>query len=291
MSADRSRSGAPRGEAGAPSTGLDRRDFLRKGVVVGGMVWATPLIQSIGSPAFALSPQPGGRAISNVAFVLVSNDSPAKTFRYKFDDDEGCAPDSGGPSGPGQPCVRDHADLKSQWDAAGDGHGQDVPEDVGDPLDLVTVRCGQACWTIDPVDGYAVAWAMVKAGGDCYRYDGLVSDTETPAYGAPLTVCNTDQPEREEPAEEPDEDLDKQEVEEEEGAETSEEKADAEQVEETSSGVEEETKEDDTLEKSAVEGGESGTSTASSEEGGTDASSGSTDGDASSSETSAVTTD
>lgn len=209
MATDPPRSDVARPRADESAVGFGRRDFLRKGAVVGGMVWATPLIQSIGSPAFALSPQPGGRAISNVAFVLVSDESPAKSFRYKFDADAGCAPDPDGPSDHAQPCVREHADLKTQWDAADDGHGDGVPDPavtgVDDPLELVTVRCGQACWTIDPVDGYAVAWATVMAGGECYRYDGLVSETNTPLYGTALEVCNTDQPEQEVPDEQPSE--------------------------------------------------------------------------------------
>jgi hypothetical protein len=33
--------------------GVDRRDFIKRGAIVGGMVWAAPLVQSLGSPAFA----------------------------------------------------------------------------------------------------------------------------------------------------------------------------------------------------------------------------------------------
>jgi len=44
---------------GDAATGLDRRDFIRKGALVGGMVWAAPMISS--APAFAvtITPTPG----------------------------------------------------------------------------------------------------------------------------------------------------------------------------------------------------------------------------------------
>src|SRR5436189_64048 len=34
-----------------------RRDFLKKGAVAGGLVWAAPVLTSVGSPAFAASPR------------------------------------------------------------------------------------------------------------------------------------------------------------------------------------------------------------------------------------------
>jgi hypothetical protein len=37
----------------APATGMDRRDFLRSSVVVGGLVWAAPAMSSLGSHAYA----------------------------------------------------------------------------------------------------------------------------------------------------------------------------------------------------------------------------------------------
>ena len=40
--------------------GLDRRDFIKRGAVVGGLVWAAPLVQSLGSPAFAQEGTLGG---------------------------------------------------------------------------------------------------------------------------------------------------------------------------------------------------------------------------------------
>ena len=44
---------------GDAATGIDRRDFIRKSALVGGMVWAAPMISS--APAFAatVTPSPG----------------------------------------------------------------------------------------------------------------------------------------------------------------------------------------------------------------------------------------
>lgn len=36
---------------------LSRRDLLRRGAVVGGLIWTAPVIQSVASPAFAASPE------------------------------------------------------------------------------------------------------------------------------------------------------------------------------------------------------------------------------------------
>lgn len=39
--------------------GISRRDLLRRGAVVGGtLLWATPVIQSLTTPAFAQTPRP-----------------------------------------------------------------------------------------------------------------------------------------------------------------------------------------------------------------------------------------
>jgi hypothetical protein len=44
-----------------PERGMNRRDLIRRGAIVGGAaVWATPVMQSLSAPAFAqASPRPG----------------------------------------------------------------------------------------------------------------------------------------------------------------------------------------------------------------------------------------
>lgn len=45
----------PEGQ-GPPRNSMSRRDLLRRGAIVGGLVWAAPVIQSLRTPAYALSP-------------------------------------------------------------------------------------------------------------------------------------------------------------------------------------------------------------------------------------------
>ena len=63
---------------------LSRRAMLRRGAVVGGaLVWATPVVQSIASPAFAAgTPQGNTQDISFVALLLRCNGT---LYRAKFD--------------------------------------------------------------------------------------------------------------------------------------------------------------------------------------------------------------
>jgi len=61
--------------------GLSRRDLIKRGAVVGGVVWAAPVVQSLTSPAFAGTP--GGGECENF-------------FRFKFNVVDGVAiPDDG----------------------------------------------------------------------------------------------------------------------------------------------------------------------------------------------------
>jgi hypothetical protein len=139
------------------ATGLDRRDFIKRSAVVGGMVWAAPVISSIGSPAFAMTP--GGTDISNIAFLL---NNVSTNFKY---DSAACANVSDGSA---EPCV---ADLNiapapwpgylSDWNLAATGTDSDGK---------VTVTCG-ASWTIDPTANYNIVFVAVKAGNFCYYFD------------------------------------------------------------------------------------------------------------------------
>lgn len=56
------------------TSGIDRRDFIKKSAIVGGMVWAAPMVSSIGSPAFAFT----GNVIENCN----------KFFQAKFEVDD-----------------------------------------------------------------------------------------------------------------------------------------------------------------------------------------------------------
>lgn len=186
------------------SAGIDRRDFIRKTAIVGGMVWAAPIIQSIGSPAFAFSPNgegnPDGSAISNVAFLLVNG-----ALKYKYDFDLGCIQDDEEGAGGGAPCVSSAPVLLGDWNAAGDGHLLDPDGGFKDGANNVSVECREFCWRITPAAEWAVAWAAVKAGtadGSCFYYEFIPRNSNTaldfvsavPYYETAVTVCNTPGP-------------------------------------------------------------------------------------------------
>jgi hypothetical protein len=152
-------------------TGLDRRSFLKRSAIVGGMVWAAPLIQS--APAFAqtsgtgITEIPEGcQAISYLAFVL-HNDGSTK---YKYEDATGgCTIEGGG----NLDAVCSTAALEASWSSAVAGGHNDGK---------VTVDCSDdKVWSIDPAPGYGVQWALVKSGaaGQC-----TVFGSPTTAYGA-----------------------------------------------------------------------------------------------------------
>ncbi|GGI05358.1 twin-arginine translocation signal domain-containing protein [Egicoccus halophilus] len=134
--------------------GAGRRDFLKRTAVVGGMVWAAPLIQS--APAFAAqtSPPPptGGQDISFVAFVIENRSST----RYKYEDagkNTECTFEGGGE-------LNKHFDgypaLQEEW--------KNTPQ--GSPTDgRVSLSCtDDKVWTITPSANYRVKWALVKSG-------------------------------------------------------------------------------------------------------------------------------
>lgn len=82
--------------------GIDRREIIKRGAILGGVVWAAPVIQSIGSPAFAETPTPGTIPteepgdLSFIAAVLVCN---GDKYRVKYNIEGGWDPEPGPPEG------------------------------------------------------------------------------------------------------------------------------------------------------------------------------------------------
>ena len=82
-------------ESGAP-TGVDRRDFIKRSAIVGGMVWAAPAISTLGSRAFASEHNgtPRCQAISTLAIVFtLTVNGTTTTYQAKYNLDELCEPD------------------------------------------------------------------------------------------------------------------------------------------------------------------------------------------------------
>ena len=142
--------------------GMDRREFIRKGAIVGGMagmVWAAPAISSIGRPAFAGTPM--GDGISNFAFI-VNNDSDAR-FKYEageesLEGEQALMPCVG--SLPQDPYIE-------EWCAAENGDNQAT-------VTTQTVTIGGEAYveyTITATPTYTLGWLIVMEAGECYFRD------------------------------------------------------------------------------------------------------------------------
>ena len=169
--------------------GLDRRSFIQKSALVGGMVWAAPLVSSFGSPAFAgtlqvingKTPDPDKGAISNIAIYLANGGAVCKA-----DFDKNLVEDDTSTN----PCVANLGDagypgLLAEWEAT-----------TGTCGNLVTVQYFDDARTalIIPDEDWAVKWAVVKRGGqtdDCLLF---LNKTEPLAEskGFALQVSNRD---------------------------------------------------------------------------------------------------
>jgi hypothetical protein len=159
-------------EASAAGADVGRRDFLRRSAIVGGMVWAAPVISSIGSPAFAFTP--GGRSsISNISFVLKN-----ESLFYKY---EGACTQVGGGLDQSPGGCEDRADelgLVSNFPAG--------------PASYVDVNCDDPTkWCIKVLQpGYTIQWVLVKGGTG--TGDGETANSSCTYYEGPFTeVCVT----------------------------------------------------------------------------------------------------
>lgn len=173
-----------------PALGISRRDLMKRGAVVGGgLVWATPVVQTASRRAMAQAdgtPPPDGHveggAISSVALVL---DCPDGRVRVKYDVDEGGAGGSWEtqPGGNGVPQCPDPAG----WDVATDADGAALGIAVRGP-DRQRRVCfdlsGTACTF---VAGVAEGQPGVPSPGP---HDGFC-ETEDPGHDT-TAVCFSD---------------------------------------------------------------------------------------------------
>ena len=77
------------------NNGLSRRDLIKRGAVVGGVVWAAPVVSSMANPAFASSPPPPGECTDKYRFQI---DYGKTTFDTPTDPTKGnrdCLPTTG----------------------------------------------------------------------------------------------------------------------------------------------------------------------------------------------------
>ncbi len=84
---------------GPLESGLDRRTLLRRSAVVGGaLVWATPVVQSIASPAFAAG-SPGGSEVCVDNYQFKADVSGTVFGSFETGEAPGCTPSGYDPKG------------------------------------------------------------------------------------------------------------------------------------------------------------------------------------------------
>lgn len=162
------------GVQGQPSS-TSRRDALKRGAVVGGLLWVTPAVQMIGiSPAHAQSTSPGGGGVDlkGISFIEFSFTCEGTLHYAKIDTiDSPTSFDCEGPSHKGAHCGVSRT-------GAANGCGKFTLSDlVYDDGDLVRVTVNLTCTDADFVAGRS------KCGQECVVQS--VSGTSAMFFGCP----------------------------------------------------------------------------------------------------------
>jgi hypothetical protein len=79
-----------KGTTTADTLGISRRSLLKRGAVVGGTVWAVPVVQSLSAPAFAQGVLYGGGR-TDLSYIAIVYDCGSGARGLKIDVPEGCA--------------------------------------------------------------------------------------------------------------------------------------------------------------------------------------------------------
>lgn len=178
------------GEALGQPDSTSRRDALKRGAVVGGLLWVTPAVQLIGiSPAHAQTASGGGggsttttttpgggvdlKGISFIEFRFTCNGQPyyAKIEEINSATDFVCeGPHSGANCGVSQAGASDGCGLFTLSNLVYDGDGDLVG---------VTVNLSAACSNADFVAG------MSKCAGSCVGASEHSSGTSAMFFGCP----------------------------------------------------------------------------------------------------------
>lgn len=78
------------GTTTAETFGISRRSLLKRGAVVGGTVWAAPVIQSLSAPAFAQGVLYGGGR-TDLSYIAIVYDCGSGERGLKIEVPEGCS--------------------------------------------------------------------------------------------------------------------------------------------------------------------------------------------------------
>ena len=72
-----------------PVSGMNRRDFVKRTAIVGGMVWAAPAISTLGGRAFA-STEGTPRDCVDISYLAVVITVDGTTYQFKIDSNGTC---------------------------------------------------------------------------------------------------------------------------------------------------------------------------------------------------------
>jgi hypothetical protein len=141
---------------------LARRDFLKRSAIVGGMVWAAPLIQS--APAFASGgtpdDTPGKHKISYLAVVVTCNGT---RYQVKYESGKFATPEYDGKV--------PHCENPTGWEEKlTDNTGGLPPTSVFSPD-------SDYCWSITVPNGCTLVGVAMGAGGDTTEQGFCVEPT------------------------------------------------------------------------------------------------------------------
>jgi hypothetical protein len=155
------------------SSGMDRRTFVRRGAILGGMVWAAPAISTMGSRAFAQT-EGTPRECHDISYLalVIKNGSP--TYQFKLN--------AGGSVEMNNPMEAPHCTDPTGWNASGNIGG--YPS--GTTWDITSDPC---CWTVTIPSGYSLVGVAMGAGGDKTPQGYCVSNPTVSTDGRTYKFC------------------------------------------------------------------------------------------------------
>jgi hypothetical protein len=154
-------------------SGTDRRTFIKRSAVVGGMVWAAPAISTLGSRAFAQTGTP--RNCVDISHLVVVLTIGGTTYKFKIDENGAVCEDGGGspycPNPPGwDTAVAGGCDLV-EWNTT-DPCCWSVTVKGTDAFSLVGFAAGAGGTDSESGQGFCLSNATVSNGGRKYTFCG-----------------------------------------------------------------------------------------------------------------------
>lgn len=170
----------------ASNIGISRRSLLKRSAVVGGTVWAVPVIQSLSAPAFAQAVTYGGGR-TDLSFIALVYDCGAGPRGIKFEVPTGCT-DANTTSGCDllQGC---EADTGTTPDC-GDFFGTTPAGSCADVASAVVDNNGNVTIVLDP--GCTIVRVAAKCGSGTGACQQTPNNPHISVSGNSMTVVVSD---------------------------------------------------------------------------------------------------